>query len=130
VNLHALRNRFDGLDALLRAEGMACGVDVWQSVFLLLGRLERQGRLPDDASALASLLGPLFCRNPEDQARFPVIFQQWLHDDAATVPAVASVNRIHASGQTVRAALQARLKKAGRIWLALLSPLSLLPLRL
>ncbi len=91
MDIQDFRDRIDGLDALLRAENMPCGPDVWQLVFMLLRRLEQQNRLPDDAHQLAPLLGPLFCRNPEDQARFSVLFKQWLSDDAATI---ASVNRI------------------------------------
>jgi formylglycine-generating enzyme required for sulfatase activity len=114
VNIKSFRAQLDGLDALLRAEGMPCGPDVWQSVFLLLDRLERQGRLPDDARQLAPLLGPLFCRHPEEQARFPVLFTQWWSEG----PALASINRVTAPEQAAIAAVRARVQRTGWFWLA------------
>jgi hypothetical protein len=114
VDIHSFRDRLDGLDALLRDYGMGCGVDVWQSVFLLLARLEQQGRLPDNPQQLAPLLGPLFCRNPEEQARFPVLFEQWLNDGQG--PSIATNNRLVTPEQTVMTAERAKIKRTGWIW--------------
>jgi len=114
VNITAFRAKLDGFDAILRREGMPTGPDVWQSVFLLLERLEQQGRLPNDARELAPLLGPLFCRHPEEQARFPVLFEQWL----AKGPALATVNRIEAPERTAILAVRAKLKRSAWYWLA------------
>jgi hypothetical protein len=87
VDVGKLCERLRGLDALLRREGMPRGPDAWQAVFDLLARLDGQGRLPDDMARLAPLLGPLFCRNPEEQSRFPRLFQEWLDGAARPVPA-------------------------------------------
>ncbi len=81
----------------------------------MLDRLERQGRLPKDARELAPLLGPLFCRNPEEQARFPVLFKQWLNPE--TQPALASVNRIAAPGRDALLAAQAVAQKSQKFWI-------------
>ncbi len=121
---HASLPQLDSLAALLQAEGMACGPDVWLSVYRLWHRLKRQDRLPKDIQQWAPMLGPLICRNPEDQARFPVLFQQWLAAQAIhAVPAgdkftLAGVNRLAAPAQTTFAALRSRVQKTGRVWLA------------
>jgi formylglycine-generating enzyme required for sulfatase activity len=78
MRLDTLCQRLRSLDALLRRDGMLRGPDVWQSVYDLLVRLDAQGRLPDDERWLAPLLGPLLCRNPEEQRRFPRLFEEWL----------------------------------------------------
>ncbi|AEJ01438.1 Sulphatase-modifying factor protein [Nitrosomonas sp. Is79A3] len=108
-------SRIDGLGALLRAEGMAHGVDVWMSVARLLERLERQGRLPHDASDLAPLLRPLFCRNPQDQARFPVLFEQWLKGESQS--SLAKENRISSPGRSAFVAAQEAAQKTQKIWI-------------
>ncbi len=120
MDIHSFRNRLDGLDALLRAENMLCGPDIWQLVFMLLKRLEQQNRLPDDAHQLAPLLGPLFCRNPEDQARFRVLFKQWLSDDVATI---GSVNRVIVPQHATIAAARTWAQKVSRRWFAGMSAL-------
>ena len=107
-------NRIDELGALLRAEGMAHGVDVWLSVARLLERLQQQDKLPKDVSELAPLLGPLFCRNPEEQARFPVLFEQWLNPKKQS--SLASVNRIIAPGKDALLATQAAAQKTQKHW--------------
>lgn len=107
-------NRIDELGALLRAEGMAHGVDVWLSVARLLDRLERQGKPLPDAKNLIPLLGPLFCRNPEEQARFPVLFEQWLNKGKQS--SLASVNRITAPGRDALLAAQAAVQKTQKHW--------------
>ncbi|MFM8442236.1 MAG: formylglycine-generating enzyme family protein [Methylococcus sp.] len=68
------------MDELLRQQDMPRGPDDWQDVQDLLWRRFQQGRWPDPASPekWASLLGPLLCRNPEEQLRFPSIVRQWL----------------------------------------------------
>jgi len=69
-----------GLDGLLRQHDMPRGPDDWQAVHDLLRLRFQQGSLPDPAKPdrWASLLGPLLCRNPEEQLRFPPIVRQWL----------------------------------------------------
>lgn len=106
--------RIDELGALLRAEGMAHGVDVWLSVARLLDHLERQGKLPPDAKNLTPLLGPLFCRTPEEQARFPVLFEQWLNKEKQS--SLASVNRITAPDRNALLAAQAAAQKTQKHW--------------
>lgn len=94
IDIYASLNHLDRLAALLQAEGMVCGPDVWLSVYRLLSRLREQGKLPQGAEQLKLLLGPLFCRNPEEQARFKVLFDQWwitqadvqASDNLATLP--------------------------------------------
>lgn len=63
-------HHLDQLADLLRAEGFACGPDVWLSVYRLLAQFKQKNKLPHDTDQLRLLLGPLFCRNPEEQARF------------------------------------------------------------
>jgi formylglycine-generating enzyme required for sulfatase activity len=101
-----------GLDAKLRAEGMQYGPDVWLLVTRLLERLQQQGRLPDDPSALAPLLGPLFCRYPEDQARFPAIFAEWL----TGAPPAAAMNRVVSPQQQPIAGARANVRRAAWLW--------------
>ena len=115
MDSRAFYSRLDNLGTLLRAEGMAHGVDVWLSVARLLDRLERQGRLPHDASDLAPLLGPLFCRNPQDQARFPVLFEQWLKGENKS--SLATENRISAPGRSAFVAAQEAAQKTQKIWI-------------
>lgn len=115
MDSRAFYSRIDNLGVLLRAEGMAHGVDVWLSVARLLERLERQGRLPHDASDLAPLLGPLFCRNPQDQARFPVLFEQWLKGESQS--SLATENRISSPGRSAFVAAQEAAQKTQKIWI-------------
>ncbi len=109
-------SRIDELGALLRAEGMAHGVDVWLSVARLFKRLEQQGKLPQDTSELAPLLGPLFCRNPEEQARFPVLFAQWLNEE--THSKLAAENRIDTPNRAALLAAQRAVQKYQKLWIA------------
>jgi len=114
VNTAKLYARIDELGALLRAAGMAHGVDVWLSVARLLKQLEERGKLPKDEKDLAPLLGPLFCRNPEEQARFPVLFEQWLNRE--TQPVLETVNRTAAPGRDALLAAQAAVQKTQKHW--------------
>ena len=66
------------LDALLRRHDMPRGPDDWQKVHDLLALRFQQGRVPSEPLELARLLGPVLCRGPEEQARFPHIVGQWL----------------------------------------------------
>lgn len=43
----------------------------------LLVRLAAQGQLPATSTQIAALLGPIFCTSPEDQSRFPGLFERW-----------------------------------------------------
>ncbi len=74
--------RLGSLDALLRAEGFAHGSDRWLNVHDLLARKAGRGGLPEDPSGMRLLLAPLFCRSPEEQARFAGVFQRWLEQVA------------------------------------------------
>ena len=69
------------LDALLRRHDMPRGPDDWQRVHDLLALRFQQGRMPRPPEDLARLLGPLLCRGPEEQARFPHLVGQWLTGD-------------------------------------------------
>ncbi|WP_394808472.1 formylglycine-generating enzyme family protein [Nitrosomonas sp.] len=108
-------SHIDELGALLRAEGMAHGVDVWLSVARLLNRLQQQDKLPKEASELAPLLGPLFCRNPEEQARFSVLFEQWLKGENKS--SLATENRISSPGRSAFVAAQEAAQKTQKIWI-------------
>lgn len=108
-------SRIDEFGVLLRAEGMAHGVDVWLSVARLLNRLQQQNKLPEKASELAPLLGPLFCRNPEEQARFPVLFEQWLKGESQS--SLATENRISSPGRNAFNAAQEAAQKTQKIWI-------------
>ncbi len=130
IDIYASLNHLDRLAALLQAEGMVCGPDVWLSVYRLLSRLREQGKLPQGAEQLKLLLGPLFCRNPEEQARFKVLFDQWwitqadvqASDNLATLPrdtfTLSAANRITSPVQTRLTRLQAKLTKISRAWIA------------
>ena len=106
------------LDALLRAEGMRYGPDVWQSVAILLNRLEDTGQLPSDENQLAPLLGPIFCRHPEDQARFPLLFVQALADDDTTSSPIVDVCRIVAPDKAITNSLRSKAEMMGKHWFA------------
>lgn len=118
MNTARLYSSIDELGALLRAAGMAHGVDVWLSVARLLKQLEERGKLPKDEKDLAPLLGPLLCRNPEEQARFPELFKQWLNRE--TQPVLETVNRTAAPGRgallAAQAAAQKNAKALGHGW--------------
>lgn len=73
-----LNDFFSQLDVELRAEGMTYGPDVWLRVYQLVERLKQKGPLPEDKRKLMPLMRPLFCRNPEEQARFAFLFEQCL----------------------------------------------------
>ncbi|MBS0298753.1 MAG: formylglycine-generating enzyme family protein [Proteobacteria bacterium] len=114
MNTAALYSRINELGALLRAAGMAHGVDVWLSVARLLKQLEERGKLPKDEKDLAPLLGPLLCRNPEEQARFPVLFEQWLNHEK--LPVLQAVNRTAAPGRDALLTAQAATQKTQKYW--------------
>ncbi len=112
MDIQNLYQSLHGLDAKLRAGGMKTGPDVWLLVFRLLQRLQQQGCLPDEPKALAPLLGPLFCRHPEDQARFPVIFAEWLNGG----PSLASKNRVASPEQQQITQARVNIRKAAWMW--------------
>jgi hypothetical protein len=114
MDITAFRAQLDRLDALLRIEGMACGPDVWQAVFRLLDRLQRQGRLPAEAEQLAPLLEPLFCRHPEEQARFPLLFAQWLAGEKGA--GLAAVNRAGSAEHATITTARRKAKRVGWLW--------------
>ena len=111
MDIQNLYQSLHGLDAKLRAEGMKSGPDVWLLVFRLLERLQQQGRLPDEPKGLVPLLGPLFCRHPEDQARFPVIFEQWLGG-----PSLASFTHMASPEQQPITQARVKIRKAAWMW--------------
>ncbi len=86
--------RFPRLDRLLRDADMACGPDIWLLATQLLERLEQQGKLPKLELELMPLLRPIFCRTPEEQARFPHLFEQCLIDKNKESVSIATVNRL------------------------------------
>ncbi|OQW38838.1 MAG: hypothetical protein A4S08_08720 [Proteobacteria bacterium SG_bin4] len=115
MNIAELYSRIGELNALLRAAGMAHGVDVWLSVARLFKQLEQQdNKLLNDEKDLAPLLGPLLCRNPEEQARFPELFEQWLNRE--TQPVLETVNRIAAPGRDGLLVAQAAVQKTQKHW--------------
>ncbi len=122
--------QLDRLAALLRAEGMPSGPDVWLSVYRLLDRLkQKDNNFPQDVDQFRLVLGPLFCRNPEEQARFKVLFEYWWvtqsdpvgltskdepHNDQFTL---AAHNRLASPAHAALHALHVKINKIGRAWL-------------
>ncbi|MFZ4701230.1 MAG: SUMF1/EgtB/PvdO family nonheme iron enzyme [Candidatus Methylumidiphilus sp.] len=112
MDIQNFYQQLPGLDAKLRAEGMKSGPDVWLLVVRLLERLQQQDRLPNEPKALIPLLGPLFCRYPEDQARFPVIFEEWLNGG----PSLASVVSVASPEQKQIAGARVKVRRAAWLW--------------
>ena len=122
-------HHLDQLADLLRAEGFACGPDVWLSVYRLLAQFKRKNKLPHDTDQLRLLLGPLFCRNPEEQARFKAIYERWwtIHTQATSADyqkdgqsdafTLSAPNRLSAPGQAALIALRQKIKQVGRKWM-------------
>jgi hypothetical protein len=71
-------SRLPELHRLLVAAALAPDPDRWQNAQDLIARLAVRGELPEDPAALRRLLGPLFCRSPEEQRRFADLFNEWL----------------------------------------------------
>ncbi|MCB1984679.1 MAG: formylglycine-generating enzyme family protein, partial [Nitrosomonas sp.] len=115
MDIRAFYARIDDLGSLLRAEGMAHGVDVWLSAARLLDRLEQQNKLPKDASELAPLLGPLFCKSPEEQARFPILYAQWLNGESSSM--LAAQNCISGPGHDAFLTARTIAQQKQRIWI-------------
>jgi WD40 repeat protein len=68
-----------GLVEQLRAAGFRVDTRQYLTAHeLLLSVAARGRRLEDDAEALVSHLGPVFCTSPEEQARFPEVARAWL----------------------------------------------------
>ncbi|MBX9894702.1 MAG: SUMF1/EgtB/PvdO family nonheme iron enzyme [Nitrosomonas sp.] len=105
----SLKDFFAQLDAVLRAEDMMYGPDVWLRVHQLALRLNYYHAPPADLRQLLPVLRPLFCRNPEEQARFAFLFEQCLSEKPQSL---ASVNRIDSPQQR---AIDDSLEKAARI---------------
>ncbi len=78
LDIHTVTAELPALDALLRRRRLVRGPDVWQSVHDLLIILSAQGRFPQTPEVLARYLGPLLCRNQDEQAEFPKLFDEWL----------------------------------------------------
>jgi len=71
---------------LLR-EGFRVSTQECVSAQELLLRLAAAGELPRTRDGLATLLGPIFCSNPEQQSRFPTVFSSWWKNEfPLTIP--------------------------------------------
>jgi formylglycine-generating enzyme required for sulfatase activity len=77
ADLQAFLDRLPQLHEQLGREGMSAGADTWLAIHDLLLRLARQGRLPADPLDLAALIGPVVCRSPAQQRRFPGLYREW-----------------------------------------------------
>lgn len=108
--------RFPKLDKLLREADMACGPDVWLLATQLLERLKQQDKLPKSEWELMPLLRPVFCRTPEEQARFPHLFEQCLNDKDKKRISIAAVNRLVSTEQGIFNALRTRVQKLDKYW--------------
>ncbi len=108
--------RFPRLDRLLRDADMACGPDIWLLATQLLERLEQQGKLPKLELELMPLLRPIFCRTPEEQARFPHLFEQCLIDKGSGPVSIATVNRLVSTERGIFNALRSSVQKLDKYW--------------
>lgn len=111
------------LDLLLAREGMARGPDVWLNIHaLLLSRLSTQPEL--SVNALARLLGPLVCKNPQQQQCLPDVISEWLEGKvSAKIEVAAPVMHTTASATSAaKTAKQVVLQRFQRryAWLVLL----------
>lgn len=119
---------FAHLHSLLQAQGMACGPDVWLSVSRLCASLHSRQALPSDAAGWSAILGPLFCRNPDEQARFPYVINQWLAQGTETPSqaehalntAIANAHQIKSPGRDLFRAVRTKLQRINLRWWALL----------
>src|SRR5689334_22827610 len=68
----------------LRASGFRIGVDQALAAQDLLVVLAGGGGLPDDEARLRTLLAPIFCRTPAEQAEFYHHFSDWTKRRDAT----------------------------------------------
>src|ERR1043166_5223547 len=48
---------------------------------VLLVRLKAAGMLPDHPAGLASFFGPIFCGTPDEQSRFPDLYDRWIEKE-------------------------------------------------
>src|SRR5690349_15536460 len=72
-----------GLANRLREAGIRASPHQCLLAQQLLIRLIERGELPEKPELLPSLLGPIFCVNPEQQRRFPYVFAKWWEDEFA-----------------------------------------------
>lgn len=106
--------RLPRLDKLLRDADMSSSPDVWLRVVQLLERLKQQGKLPEFESELMPLLRPVFCCTPEEQARFPHVFEQCLKGKEPVN--IGVVNRLVSTEQGIFNALRTRVKRLDKYW--------------
>ena len=57
---------------------MARSPDVWFNIHQVLFLRISQDNCPETPEAIASLVGPLVCKNPQQQQRLLPIIKQWL----------------------------------------------------
>jgi formylglycine-generating enzyme required for sulfatase activity len=97
------------LDALLRREDMAHSPDIWINIHRLLLPRIAAGVLPDEAKALAHLLGPLVCKTPQHQQRLDSVIKEWLGGQPPVEQA-----QLHAPQQPAVTAWQKRISHFNR----------------
>ncbi len=68
----------------LRSSGFRVDTRQYLTAHELLLAFARLGRPLDDATALASHLGPIFCTLPEEQRRFASVIESWRGTDTAS----------------------------------------------
>jgi hypothetical protein len=72
------RQALPDLALRLRNAGLSIGPDRWQNVYDLLLALAERGQLPEEASALEPLIGPLLCRSGQEQRALGTVFRDWV----------------------------------------------------
>ena len=77
ADLQAFLDRLPQLHQSLARSGIHAGADTWLAVHDLLLRRASRGGLPSDPLGLAVLIGPIVCRDPEQQRLFPGLFREW-----------------------------------------------------
>ncbi|MCP5242428.1 MAG: hypothetical protein H6940_03160 [Burkholderiales bacterium] len=98
----------------MRDAAISSSPDVWLLAVQLLERLKQQGGLPKQERELMPLLRSIFCRTPEDQARFPYVFEQCLNDKKPV--SIAAVNRLVSTEQDIFNALRDSVRRLDKYW--------------
>ncbi|MEI6542863.1 MAG: formylglycine-generating enzyme family protein [Methylococcales bacterium] len=89
------------LHLLLANEDMARSPDVWFNIHQLLFLRISQDNCPETPEAIASLLGPLVCKNPQQQQRLLSIIKQWLTSKTPLVQATVTAPKLNKASPSV-----------------------------
>jgi hypothetical protein len=114
-----------GLFSGLRDRGFSIGIDQYLSAHRLIAQVSANSERPPHPTVYKTLLAPLICRSPEEQARFYTYFDSWV---GALPPPARLDDDEHDQERIVReiehaqkAGLLLRLGVTGSIVVALLS---------